>query len=232
MNSKKRLFSLAPLLAGLVFLIVACSTGGAPEAISGIAIDPSRQDETVVEEHDAVSQTEVSSNTESVDEPSLDESTDDLSDTAQISGERPAWQVIPLTEVRSGETFTLADFQDNVLIVEAMAVWCPLCDQQQLEIRRALEQLGDSVTAVSLDVDPGETADIAAAHADQFGIFWNVAIAGNELSLLLQNEFGPQILTPPATPVIIIKPDGSFQLTPGGIKSARALIDLVQAAQQ
>nr|MBA3959641.1 hypothetical protein [Chloroflexota bacterium] len=35
----------------------------------------------------------------------------------------PAWATIPLTDVRTGETFTLADSGDRVVFVEPMAVW-------------------------------------------------------------------------------------------------------------
>ncbi|HUG55946.1 MAG TPA: hypothetical protein VMJ92_02615 [Candidatus Limnocylindrales bacterium] len=35
----------------------------------------------------------------------------------------PAFMGVPLTDVRSGDTFTLGDFAGKVVIVQAMAVW-------------------------------------------------------------------------------------------------------------
>ena len=144
-------------------------------------------------------------------------------------GELPAWQSIPLTDVRTGETFTLGGFEDKVVIVEAMAVWCPLCEQQQLQINSALAELGDDVVAVSLDVDPGETADRLQKHADRLGFPWRFALAGDELATMLQEEFGPQILAPTSTPVLIIGPDGQTTLTPFGLKGWDELVQVVRA---
>ncbi len=138
---------------------------------------------------------------------------------------RPDWQQVQLTDVRTGETFTLADFQDRVVIVEAMAVWCPLCDQQQFQIKSALGELGDDVVAVSLDIDPGETADILVRHANDLDLPWHFVIAGPELASMLQREFGPQILAPPSTPVLIIGPGGETTLTPFGIKGWDELVN-------
>lgn len=138
---------------------------------------------------------------------------------------RPDWQQVELTDVRTGETFTLGDFQERVVIVEAMAVWCPLCDQQQFQIKSALGELRDDVATVSLDIDPSETADILARHANDLELPWHFVIAGPELASMLQREFGPQILTPPSTPVLIIAPNGETILTPFGIKGWDELID-------
>ncbi|MGH2450777.1 MAG: hypothetical protein ACRDGE_05825 [Candidatus Limnocylindria bacterium] len=43
--------------------------------------------------------------------------------TPADAGELPAFMNVPLTDVRSGETFTLGDFAGKVVIVQAMAVW-------------------------------------------------------------------------------------------------------------
>jgi thiol-disulfide isomerase/thioredoxin len=138
---------------------------------------------------------------------------------------RPEWQTIALTDVRSGETFSLGGFEDKVVIVEAMAVWCPLCTEQQQHIGAAVSDLGDSVVAVSLDIDPSETAVTLGQHADFMGFNWRFAVAGSELSGLLQNEFGPQILAPTSTPILIIAPDGTTELTPFGIKGWETLVE-------
>jgi thiol-disulfide isomerase/thioredoxin len=142
-----------------------------------------------------------------------------------VSASRPDWQRVELTDVRTGETFTLSDFDDQVIIMEAMAVWCPLCDQQQIQIKSALSELGDGVIGVSLDVDPSETADIVVRHADDLDLPWRFVVAGRELSAMLQREFGPQVLTPPSTPVLIIAPNGITTLTPFGIKGWDELVD-------
>ncbi|HET8568933.1 MAG TPA: hypothetical protein VFM93_08110 [Candidatus Limnocylindria bacterium] len=44
------------------------------------------------------------------------------SGTARVAS-RPAYLSVPLTDVRTGETFTLGQFTGKVAIVQAMAVW-------------------------------------------------------------------------------------------------------------
>ena len=36
----------------------------------------------------------------------------------------PTWQTLPLTNARTGETFTFADFAGKTVFVEPMATWC------------------------------------------------------------------------------------------------------------
>ncbi len=212
---KKRQRSLVvlPILAGL--FLAACSVSQTPVTPE----PPTRQQGTSIAEPTKERQTIPEPANPPVDEPQP---------IAQPP-ERPAWHLVTLTDVRTGQGFTIEDFAGKVVILEAMAVWCPLCDQQQLQIQTSLSQLDDRVVVVSLDVDPTESAEILAAHADDLGLTWHFALAGPELSAMLQNEFGPQILAPPSTPVIIVGPDGEAHLTPFGIKSSTELISFVES---
>jgi hypothetical protein len=143
---------------------------------------------------------------------------------------RPDWHTILLTDVRTGEEFTLENLAGNVVVIETMAVWCPLCETQQKEIKRALARFEEGVIAVSLDVDPGESAEIVAEHAKRLKFNWRFALAGPELSGQLSEAFGPQVLAPTATTVIILNPDGGAVLAPRGIKNANALAELIEEA--
>lgn len=139
------------------------------------------------------------------------------------------WQTIPLTNVNTGEIFTIADFQGKTVILETMAVWCPLCKQQQEQVKRALDNLDpEQVVAVALDVDPAETADFLQSFAQKEGYTWYYAITQADLSSQLTQEFGDQILSPTSTPIIIIYPDGSHELMPFGVKSWDRLVALVE----
>jgi cytochrome oxidase Cu insertion factor (SCO1/SenC/PrrC family) len=145
-----------------------------------------------------------------------------------------SWRSATLTDVRTGETFTIDGLQGQVVMVEMMAVWCPLCVRQQEQLRSAraiLEQDGIDVVTVSFDVDPGENAELLARHADSNLLDWSFVLAGPEIAADLQGEFGPEILSPPSTPVLFVWPDGSTELTPFGIKSAADLADYVRARQ-
>ena len=118
---------------------------------------------------------------------------------------------VELTDVRSGETFTLGELAkaDGPVLLEAMAVWCSNCREQQHEVVGA-HQAGE-FTSVSLDVDLSESPEDLAAYADREGFDWHFALADAELYRALQDRFGVAATNPPSTPLIIIGADGSVR---------------------
>ncbi len=72
----------------------------------------------------------------------------------------PEWFDVELTDVQTGETFTVNDYAGKVVLVETMAIWCPNCIVQANEVRKLHEMLGnpDDLVSVSLDVDVNEDA--------------------------------------------------------------------------
>ena len=119
------------------------------------------------------------------------------------------WRTATLTDVRSGESFTLADLAGKVVVVEPMAIWCTNCLRQQRASATALAALdGEDVVYISLDIDPSERPEDLAAYADKQGFDWRFVVAGRELSRQLARALGDQVLSPPSTPKIIITPDG------------------------
>lgn len=141
----------------------------------------------------------------------------------------PAWMTISLTDVRSGETFALGDFGGQVVVVETMAVWCPLCLDQAREIRQAHLRFGDEVVFISLDVDANESADFLREHAIRNGLGWRWAVAPRELARALADVFGMAVLNPPSTPVVILDRGQQPHLLRFGIKPATELIQEIEA---
>lgn len=131
-----------------------------------------------------------------------------------------------LTDVRSGESFTLAELAaEGPILLEPMAVWCSNCRAQQHEVKAAHETA--SFLSVSLDIDLSETPEDLAAYADREGFDWRFAMADEDLYRLLQERFGPHATNPPLTPLIVIEPDGVVRpLEFGrGTRSAEQVID-------
>jgi hypothetical protein len=94
----------------------------------------------------------------------------------------------------------------------------------------ALEQLDpERVAYVLLDVDPSESAEALAEYRERNGFTGTYAIADRATARALVDEFGDQMVNPPATPMILIGSDGRITLTPFGHKSAT---DVVQLAYQ
>jgi thiol-disulfide isomerase/thioredoxin len=134
-----------------------------------------------------------------------------------------------LRDVVSGEAFRIADLQGKVVVIEAMAIWCTTCRFQQLEAQAALDQVASpDVVYISLDVDPNERAEDLAEYARREGFDWLFVVASADVSRSLAATFGDQILSPPATPLVILGPDGQLIEKHTGIKGAGDLAALIK----
>jgi hypothetical protein len=117
---------------------------------------------------------------------------------------------VALTDVRSGETFTLAELAaDGPVLVETMAIWCVNCLGQQREVVGAHDLV--AFDSVSIDVDPNERADDLAAYAEREGFDWRFAVADTALATTLRDRFSPAVLNPPSMPKLLIR-DGAVEL--------------------
>lgn len=134
---------------------------------------------------------------------------------------------VELTDVRSGETFTLGELaaEHGPVLLEPMAVWCSSCRSQQREVVAAHRE--GSFSSVSLDVDLSEAPEDLAAYADREGFDWYFAMADAELYRALQERFDVAVTNPPSTPLIIIGVDGSVRALEfgRGVRSADQLLD-------
>ena len=90
--------------------------------------------------------------------------------------------------------------------------------------------LGDGVVLISIDVDPNETAQALARHAQQNNRNWAFAIAPPDVQRALADQFGRNVLNPPTTNVILIDRGGNATLLRAGVKPAAELIQAVQGA--
>jgi hypothetical protein len=144
------------------------------------------------------------------------------------TGNEP-WRTAALRDVVTDEEFRIKDLEGKVVAIEAMAVWCINCRMQQLEAQAALEEVGspDSVY-LSLDVDPNERAEDLADYARREGFAWRFVVASPEVSRSLAATFGDQILSPPATPLVLLGPDGQLIEKHIGIKGAGDLAALFE----
>jgi thiol-disulfide isomerase/thioredoxin len=130
-----------------------------------------------------------------------------------------------LQNVVTGETFKLADFSGQVVVLEAMAVWCPICLQQQRELVKAKAQVGDDVRFVSVDLGPNENKTILKRHVEGHGFDWAFAVPNRTFTRALANDTSRLILDPTIAPVIIIDKDGGLHLI--GSRRVKSAGDLV-----
>jgi len=143
-----------------------------------------------------------------------------------------SWAVASLTDVTTGETISIADLaaSGQVVFVEPMAIWCTNCRRQQADALTALGQLDRSkVTWLSLDVELSETPEALAEYSKRQGFDFRFAVATKDIATALAADFGNLVLSPPSTPIIVIAPDGSVELTDFGHKSVDEIIALAKA---
>jgi len=143
--------------------------------------------------------------------------------------ETPDWFDIELTDVQTGETFTMNDYAGQVVLVETMAIWCPNCIIQANEVREMHKLLDnpDDVISVSLDVDVNEDAASLKDYSEGYGFEWHFAIAPRELGRALGNLYTAQYLNPPLSPMLIIDRNGDVHHLEYGKKTAQMLFESV-----
>jgi len=117
---------------------------------------------------------------------------------------------IELFDVNSQTAFTLGALAaERPVLLEMMAIWCTNCRAQQHEVVAAHE-LAEFVS-VSLDVDPNERPGDLAMYSADMGFAWRFAMANQTLAAALRDRFGPAVLNPPSTPMVLLFPDGSVR---------------------
>ncbi len=163
----------------------------------------------------------------------MDAMSEEMGDDMAMS-DLPAWKTIALTDVRSGETFTLADFAGKTVFVEPMATWCTNCRRQLTNVSQAKAQLGDSedIVFVSLSVETNIGDGDLANYTEETGFNWTFAVATPEMLISLVDTFGQSITNPPSTPHFIIRPDGSTTELTTGFEGPDVLIENIQAESQ
>jgi hypothetical protein len=144
--------------------------------------------------------------------------------------ETPAWYGIPLTNVQTGEAFTINDLKGKVVLVETMAIWCSNCKKQQGQVKDLHALLGerDDFVSLGLDIDPNESGDSLKSYIDSNGFDWHYAVPPAEVSREISSLYGAQFLNPPSTPMLIIDRKGVAHPLPFGIKSADELMKALQ----
>ena len=148
----------------------------------------------------------------------------------QGTSDTPEWFDVELTDVQTGETFTMNDYAGKVVLVETMAMWCPNCIVQANEVRELHKLLDspDDVISVSLDVDVNEDEASLKEYSEGYGFEWHFAIAPLEVARALGNLYTAQYLNPPLSPMLIIDRDGEVHHLEYGQKSAEVLLENVQ----
>lgn len=129
---------------------------------------------------------------------------------------RPSWQTATLEDVRTGETFSLAEF-DRPVVLHTFATWCPKCRSQQENIDAFLADAGDSAVAVDLTIDENDDPETLREHAESNGFDWRFGVSPSSVTSAMIDEFGREVASAPQSPVILVCPDGESHAIDKGV---------------
>lgn len=206
-----------PVLLLLTLILAACGATEPEEA------SVAESDETMLADADANM-----ADSEHTDDAMMD-------DTAEDNMAEPtagAWRTLPLTDARTGETFTLADFSGQTVFVEPMATWCTNCRRQLMNVGEARAALvGEGVVFIALSLETSLPDAELAGYADGQGFDWTFAVMSQEMLQALADAFGRSITSAPSTPHFVIRSDGSTTDLVTGIDSPTELVEMIRAAQ-
>jgi thiol-disulfide isomerase/thioredoxin len=132
------------------------------------------------------------------------------------------WYGIEMTDVLTGQAFSINDFAGKVVLVEAMAEWCPTCIEQQREVQKLHDLLGKTsdVVSISLDIDVHEDGPSLKKYAQALSHDWRYAVAPLEVARALGNLYSAEYLNPPYSPMLLIDRHGIATSLPYGVKTA------------
>jgi len=139
-----------------------------------------------------------------------------------IESDGSQWFAATLEDVRAGESFRIADFEEPVLI-QTFAVWCSTCDEQERQVDTLRSGDGPEFAMVSINVDPNEDAEAVREHATSNGYEWQWVTPPSAVTESLADYFGTSVTHPPNAPMILLCPDGRYKRLENGIKSPETL---------
>jgi thiol-disulfide isomerase/thioredoxin len=116
------------------------------------------------------------------------------SDKVQSVSPELVWLTTSLTNVATGERFTIKELADQgkPVIINSFAVWCPGCSMQLLESTKLLAANPDKYNFVAIDIDPNENSDKVKRHQlknSYGGIF---ATSPSAVTRSLVSAYGPR----------------------------------------
>jgi hypothetical protein len=221
MKTQNKLFI---LLLVLTFVVSACGSGTSTDMME-------KPEDTMMEKP---TEEAMSPHDDTMMDDTMNKSSDETMTEEPMPGdtmmETPAWYSVSLTNVNTGEAFTINDLKGKVVLVETMAVWCSNCYQQQTQVKILHENLGmrDDFVSLGLDIDSNEDAAKLQDFVEKNGFDWIYAVSPADVSREFSSLYGPQFLNPPSTPMLIIDRHGEAHPLQFGIKSADELMQALQ----
>ena len=142
--------------------------------------------------------------------------------TGQVNSDL-SWTKIPLTDVKTGQRFTIEDLVllEKPLILTTFAVWCPSCTMQ-LKINTELQKENpEKYTMLAIDIDPNENENIVKKHIEKNQLEGKFTTTPIELTKGLVQSFGTDIAL--RMPQTVIISNGTASYLGGGVFSSEGI---------
>ncbi|MFX0016676.1 MAG: redoxin family protein [Promethearchaeota archaeon] len=93
-----------------------------------------------------------------------------------------------LTDIISGEQFSLSELEGNVVILDLFATWCSSCVQALPKIREIYQAYSnDELTIISIDIEQDEDEQQVRDFINEHNMEWFVAFDNNSI---VNNNYG------------------------------------------
>lgn len=136
---------------------------------------------------------------------------EDTSSTEDGADTDANWQEVTIEDVTTGETFTIAEL-DQPVLVHTFAIWCSVCSRQHQQFKTFRETNGDGVAMVELNIESDESGDAIRDHAESNGYDWRFGTAPDAVLSPLVDMVGPRMTSPPRSPVLLVCPSGEMHV--------------------
>lgn len=152
-----------------------------------------------------------------------------MNETPGTMMESPGWFSTQLTDVLTGDTFTINDFKGKVVVVYNAAATCADCLKQGQQLQTLVEMLGmdSNVVVVGLTGDPSNDAAALKSYVEDNRFEGNYAIAPQAVRDEFSKLYGAMFFDPSTTSLLIIDTKGEVHRQETGVMDADALKEIV-----
>lgn len=75
----------------------------------------------------------------------------------------------------NGEQVVLSEYRGEVVLLEFMATWCPVCREETTELLKLSQRYRNQVIIITISTDPNyDTVNRLNTYVEAYGISWSV----------------------------------------------------------